>query len=139
MDRDCKGLGQQPQDCVRPGQQHQGLAKYGLWLSGQGPPQDLRQDKLPPIGSRFTRPAIPRECALPVLALALPLPPHKEREPVWLRAGEGLLPEHLPVLKGEIDPPPEDLGNAAEASPAPTPWKMSPIIRHPGGDEISPI
>ena len=137
MDRDHRGLDQQPQDCAKLGQQHWDYVKYGLQLNGLGPPQDPRRIRPPLIGSKFTHLSIPQECALPVLTP--PLPPHKEGEQLLPRAGGGLLPEQLPVLKGEIGPSPEDLGNATEASPAPTPWMMSPIIRHPGGDEISPI
>ena len=127
MDRDCRGIGHQPQGCT----------KYGPQLNGQGLPQDLRRGKQPPIGSRFTHLATPQECALPMLAL--PLPPHKEGEPLLPRAGEGLLPEHLLALRGETGLPPGDPGNAAEASPALTPWMMSLVIRPQDGDKISPI
>ena len=139
MDQGHRGLGYQHQGHTKYGPQlnGQGRDKYGPQLNNQGPPQDPRWDRQHPIGSRFTHLTRLQECAL--LMLALPLPPHKEQEQLLPRTGEGLLHEHLPAPKGEIGPPPEDLGNIAEASPAQTPWMMSLVIRHPGGDEISLI
>ena len=46
--------------------------------------------------------------------------------------------EGLEAETGEIDPPPEDLGNIAEASPVAILWTMSPIMWPRAGEETSP-
>ena len=54
------------------------------------------------------------------------------------KPGEGPLPEDPLAKLGEIGPPPEDLENATEASPAMIQWMMSQAIPHQGGDGTSP-
>ena len=44
-------------------------------------------------------------------------------------------PEGLKAKTGEIDPPPEDLGNIAKASPVTILWMMSPIMWPQAGKE----
>ena len=48
-------------------------------------------------------------------------------------------PEGLKAETGEIDPPPEDLGNADEASIVMILWMMSPTMWPRAGNETSPI
>ena len=47
-------------------------------------------------------------------------------------------PEGLGAKTGEIDPPPQDLGNVTEASPVTTLWTMSPTMWPWDGKETSP-
>ena len=47
-------------------------------------------------------------------------------------------PEGLQTRMGEIDPPPEDLGNDAEASLVTTLWMMSPNMWPQAGEGTSP-
>ena len=47
-------------------------------------------------------------------------------------------PEGLEAKPGEIDPPPEDLGNVTEASTVTILWTMSPTMWPQAGKESSP-
>ena len=47
-------------------------------------------------------------------------------------------PEGLEAKPGGIDPPPEDLGNVAEASTVTILWTMSPTMWPWAGKETSP-
>ena len=47
-------------------------------------------------------------------------------------------PEGLKAKTGEIDPPPEDLGNVAEASTVIILWTMSPTMWPWAGNETLP-
>ena len=61
------------------------------------------------------------------------------RQPEGAKTPEvGPHPEGLKVKTGEIDPPPEDLGNVAEASPVTILWMMSPNMWPRAGKETSP-
>ena len=61
------------------------------------------------------------------------------RWPKGTKAPEvGPHPEGLETKPGEIDPPPEDLGNVAEASTVTILWTMSPTMWPQAGKETSP-
>ena len=47
-------------------------------------------------------------------------------------------PKGLQARAGEIDPPPEDLGNVAKASLVAILWMMSPTMWPQAGKETSP-
>ena len=47
-------------------------------------------------------------------------------------------PKGLKAKTGEIDPPPEDLGNADKASVVTILWTMSPTMWPQAGNETSP-
>ena len=76
-------------------------------------------------------------------------PPRQEPSPapvrVMMRWPEGTKtlevgphPKGLKAKTGETDPPPEDLGNIAEASPVTILWTMSPNMWPQAGKETSP-
>ena len=79
----------------------------------------MKRAKRPLTGSRFTRLSTPLGCGQPPPRQALSLAPVRVtmRWPEGAKMPEvGPHPEGLKAETGEIDPPPEDLGNVAEAS-----------------------
>ena len=61
------------------------------------------------------------------------------RQPEGAKTPEvGPHPEGLKAKTGGIDPPPEDLGNADEASTVTTLWTMSLTMLPQAGNETSP-
>ena len=91
----------------------------------------MRRARRPLTGSRFIPLGTPLGCGQPPPRQAPPLAPVR----VMMRWPEGAKmpevgphPKGLKAETGEIDPPPEDLGNVTEASPVTIQWMMSPIM-----------
>ena len=109
--------------------------------SSRCPPQEgTRRARRPLTDSRFIRLNTPLGRGWP--------PPRRTLLPapvrVVMRQPEGVKvpevdphPEGLKAKPGEIDPPPEDLGNVAEASSATIPWTMSPTMWPQAGKKTS--
>ena len=93
------------------------------------------------IGNRFICLGTPQGCTLPPPGQAPLLLPLKDVGQLLTeveKPGEGPPPKDPPAKIGEIDPPPEDPENAAEAYPVLTLWMMSRATQHRAGEEISP-
>ena len=133
-------------DCQQQGPGHLLLLapdRYHLLPPSRGclPQEGMRWAKQPLTGSRFICLDTPLGHGWPPpRQTLLPAPVRiTMRWPEGTKAPEvGPHPEGLEAKPGAIDPPPEDLGNVAEASTVTILWTMSPTMWPQAGKETSP-
>ena len=98
---------------------------------GQATP--YQQQVYPPLHTSGVQTAITKASTTPSTNQGHDAAASKDRETTGRSSSQG------PNAKtGEIDPPPEDLGNDAEASLVTTLWTMSPNMWPQAGEETSP-